>query len=257
LSDYEPSCPHCGGLVTRRLWILSLWTCARCDWRGFSPSWGGRIIYLDPRRTYECPECGNYVKPKLETTVYDVDDHKAFKEQSCPRCHRPLPHELKPLPESLSFKQGQAEGSLKPGRLQNFLNVAGSTAAKSTLAIVGLVAGNWLLGNLYKIAYPWFYVGFPPVLFGLSLLVWLRARNRIKLYAYLLLLSISWIVSLSIGNITGGFVQAVGGLLPFYSNPYVLAYWIDYFVILVLLVFVQTRISAMIAQSRVGLNTIR
>ena|SRR6266550_8370212 len=100
-SGYEPNCPYCGTLVTRRFWFLSRWYCGRCEWRGRVPSWNGRLIYLNPKRTYECPECHNYVKPKLEMMGYDVDNHKTFKDQHCPRCHRSLPDDLKPLPETL------------------------------------------------------------------------------------------------------------------------------------------------------------
>src|SRR5438445_2800708 len=100
-SGYEQSCPHCGGYVTRRFWIFSLWNCARCEWKGHSPSWNWKVIYLDPTKTYECPNCGNYVHPRLEMTAYVVDDNKAMKEQCCPKCHKLLPHDLRPIPQIL------------------------------------------------------------------------------------------------------------------------------------------------------------
>jgi branched-subunit amino acid permease len=144
----------------------------------------------------------------------------------------------------------KAVPSPKVSLLHKFFEMTSSTSAKAVMIVLGFVIGNWALNNLYKIAWPWLYVGFPPVMLGVSLFVWFRVRHHIKVYRYLLLLAVSWIVSLSIGNITGGLVQAVEGLLPYYSNPYVLAYWIDYFATLCLLVFAQARIDRLMVHAR-------
>jgi hypothetical protein len=62
------------------------------------------VIFLDPKKKYECPECHNLVKPKLEVIGGETDNgvfNKVFKDQCCPRCHRSLPDDLKPVSETL------------------------------------------------------------------------------------------------------------------------------------------------------------
>ncbi len=103
----QPECWNCGILVTRKFWIFSRYNCARCGWTGFRPSWNGKVIHLDPKKDYECPECRNIVKPKLESIGFEADSsffNKVYKDQCCPRCHRTLPDDLKPFSERFLAK---------------------------------------------------------------------------------------------------------------------------------------------------------
>jgi ribosomal protein L37AE/L43A len=87
-----PSCPECGALTTRK---LGMWSCAGCGWKGHSPSYFGRVIFLDKTKSYECPRCHNVVKPKLR----EMND--GSKDECCPRCKLKLPHDLTPFPKKI------------------------------------------------------------------------------------------------------------------------------------------------------------
>ena len=104
------------------------------------------------------------------------------------------------------------------------------------------------MNNLWKIAFPWFYVDFPIAFFALSAIIWYLFRPHAKLYGYLLLISVSWVTSIMTGRIVSGFWEAITGLLPFYQNPLVVAYWVDYFVILACLVYAQDRVGKLLTQ---------
>ncbi len=126
-----------------------------------------------------------------------------------------------------------------------FFETVSSTTATSILMIIGFVSGGWLLNNLWKIAYPWFYVDTPIVVFAVSAVIFRLFRPYVNFYQQFLLLSLSWLVSLMIGNVVSGYVSILTSLLPFYQNPYVLALWTDYFVILTCLVFAQKQVGKM------------
>ena len=135
-------------------------------------------------------------------------------------------------------------------RFERFFEAASSASVRTALVVIGFVSGEWLLDNLWKIAFPWFYVDFPIVLFTLTLVMLRLFKPYAKFYGYFLLISVSWIVSLMVGRVVSGFWEAVTGLLPFYQNPFVIAYWGDYFVILVCLVYAQDRVGKLLTHWR-------
>src|SRR2546422_11500054 len=133
-------------------------------------------------------------------------------------------------------------------RFERLFQAASSTSARTVLIVVGFVSGESLLDNLWKIAFPWFYVDFPIALFTLSFIVMRLFKPYAKFYGYLLLISVSWIVSIMIGRLVSGFWVALTGLFPFYQNPFVIAYWADYFTILACLVYAQDRVGKLLTQ---------
>jgi hypothetical protein len=122
----------------------------------------------------------------------------------------------------------------------------------TVLILVSFVSGNWLVENLYKIAYPWFYVSFPIVLFSLSAFVMKRARSHIRAFGYGLLLSVSWVISLIIGRLVSAFLNLLQELFPFYQNPWVLALWADCFIILAAMVYAQSKVGKLMALMEPG-----
>src|SRR3989442_15685266 len=115
---------------------------------------------------------------------------------------------------------------MKPQRLRDvhfrkFLDALSSTATMALVTAVGAYFGDWLVENLYKIAYQWFYVIFPLVIFSLSASVLRWARPHVRLFQYGLLLSVSWILSLIIGTLGHSFMVLLVSLLPFYQNLWV------------------------------------
>jgi ribosomal protein S27AE len=118
--SFRPSCPRCGTYVTRGFWFFGRWSCAACEWKGRSPSFDGKLIFLDESRTYECPRCHSYIRPRIKTRSYEETDHGwiGHKAQSCPKCDLELPHSLNPIPERVGETRKQIGAEKKPSIIE-------------------------------------------------------------------------------------------------------------------------------------------
>jgi hypothetical protein len=165
-------------------------------------------------------------------------------EKICPYCSRPIrgknisilevnfalhlrKHELRGDPLNLSL----------PRRVAAAL---GSSSFNAILAVVGYFVGGWAVANLYKFfTFPTVYVGFAFTMCTITVFVRFRAKQYLRTYIRACRTAGSSIISIVVGTLVANLVILIQGLFPYYQNPYVLALWGLYFMLIADMLYMQ------------------
>ncbi len=156
-------------------------------------------------------------------------------ERTCSYCGRVIRGTNASILEinySLHTKKHELQGD-SANLLQRISRITGKTSVKPIMYVVGYALAGFLADNLYKIAMPWVYFGFPPVIAIITVFFKFRAGRHMLTYVQTLRLCADWLISMVIGGLVGAFVNLVVGTAPFYTNLYVLLFWGLYFSLIV------------------------
>jgi hypothetical protein len=164
-------------------------------------------------------------------------------EKICPYCARPIRGKNSSILEvnfALHTKKHELRGdSMDLSLPRKVASALSSSSFTAILIVVGYFVGGWAVANLYKIAWPWFYVGFTSVFASITTFVWFRTRQYLRRYLHVCRTLANWIFSIIVGTLVSNLVILIQGLFPYYQNPYVLILWGLYFMLIADMLFLQ------------------